>query len=66
MSDDKFETVEEFLARGGEITHCKPSLGMAPAYTGKKRSGSLGDKAMKKRAPRVVKTVTSKNSKYEV
>jgi len=69
MSDnDTLETVEDFLARGGKITRCKPSHGTAPAYS-TRRSGPAG--ANKKRAPRVssskaVKTVATKNSKYEV
>ena len=68
MSDDKFETVEDFLARGGKITRCEPSHGRAPAYN-TRRSGPLG--ANNKRAPRVSsskagKTAAPKNSKYEV
>ena len=67
-NNDTFETVEDFLARGGKITRCEPSHGRAPAYN-TRRSGPPG--ANNKRAPRVssskaVKTAAPKNSKYEV
>jgi len=58
----KLETVEEFLARGGEITYCRPSG--FPENSGFEKT--LVKKLRKKKSSKKTKTVGNTNDHYLV